>query len=287
MYKLLIFCCLFFFSSASVFAHPGVGIVMNSEGAIFYTDLTHVWKISTDGTRTIAVKNVHTHELYIDDQDTLYGEHEWYEGEATDKWGNYVWCLTKEGQFEKVISDVEGFLDNNTLVRDAGGNSYWSKNSTEGDRLMQQSSTGQNSEFSIHKFRDIRWMHFSKSQNSLYVIDHLAIKKVTPNGSLEVLAENLKENKPSYEEVADRHYLFGLATDSKNNVFVAAYGAQRVKKINSSGVVSTVFESEVGWSPCGVLIAPDNSRWVMEFSKGGKTRVTKINRDGSRIIYGE
>ena len=27
-------------------AHPGIGIVMDDDGNVFYTDLTHVWKIS-------------------------------------------------------------------------------------------------------------------------------------------------------------------------------------------------------------------------------------------------
>jgi len=30
-------------------AHPGIGIVKDSKGNIFYTDLKQVWKISPDG----------------------------------------------------------------------------------------------------------------------------------------------------------------------------------------------------------------------------------------------
>ena len=72
-----------------------------------------------------AVVEAHPHELYLDEEDNLYGEHEWYEGEVTDKWGNYVWCLSYDGVFEKTIQDVEGFLDNNTLVRDLESSTYW------------------------------------------------------------------------------------------------------------------------------------------------------------------
>ena len=111
----------------SLIAHPGIGIVMDSKGNVFYTDLEHVWKITPDGQRTIAVEKVHTHELYLDEDDNLYGEHEWYEGEATDKWGNYVWCLSNSGMLEESIPPVEGFLDNSTLIRDDNGNSYYSK----------------------------------------------------------------------------------------------------------------------------------------------------------------
>jgi hypothetical protein len=47
-------------------AHPGIGIVMDSRGNVFYTDLSHVWKVEPGGAKSIAVRGVHTHELYID-----------------------------------------------------------------------------------------------------------------------------------------------------------------------------------------------------------------------------
>jgi hypothetical protein len=39
-------------------AHPGVGIVMDSHGNIFYTDLKQVWKIDTHGKQTVVVPRV-------------------------------------------------------------------------------------------------------------------------------------------------------------------------------------------------------------------------------------
>ena len=63
-----------------VSAHPGIGIVKDSKGNIYYTDLKNVLKYSSDGKIVIVVPGVHTHELYIDGKDNLYGEHLWYEG---------------------------------------------------------------------------------------------------------------------------------------------------------------------------------------------------------------
>ena len=268
-------------------AHPGVGIVMDDNGNVFYTDLTHVWKISPDGERTIAVRNVHTHELYFDANGDLYGEHEWYEGEATDKWGNYVWCLSKDGVLEKTIPEVEGFLDNDTLIRDIEGNSYWAKKSEDYQILMRQTPHGKNSIFTQHRFSDIRWIHFSKDDKNLYVVDKLEIKKVSPTGNVTVIANNLKETKPPFEDVADRHYIFGIWTDMDKNVYVAVYGASKVKKIGVDGNITTVYESESGWSPCGGMISPDGTQWIMEFSKKNKTRVVKIDVFGARKVYGD
>lgn len=52
---------------------------MDSKGDVYFTDLKHVWKLAPDGKKNIVVSNVHTHELWIDANDNLYGEHLWYE----------------------------------------------------------------------------------------------------------------------------------------------------------------------------------------------------------------
>ena len=285
MKKLILLSFFFLINSFSTSAHPGIGIVMDSEGNVYYTDLTHVWKISPDGERTIAVHNVHTHELHLDERGNLYGEHEWYEGEATDKWGNYVWCLSKDGVLEKIIPDVEGFLDNNTLVRDNQNNSYWIGHSETSESLMKTDVNGNEVKLTHHEFEDIRWLHYSKSNDNVYVVDNLSIKKVDQQGNMTLVAENLKEKKKVFQRVADRHYVFGLWTDNDQNLYVALYGAKKVKKISPSGKVSTVFKSPLGWSPCGGMMADDGTLWIMEFSKRNKTRVRAIRPDGENQVF--
>jgi len=285
MNKLIIFFFCLIFGPTGIEAHPGIGIVMDSEGNVFYTDLDHVWKISTNGEQSIAVKNIHTHELYIDEEDNLYGEHEWYEGEATDKWGNYVWCLSKDGVFEKTIQDVEGFLDDNTLVRDTENNSFWAEKSSDHVLLRKQTLNGQSHIVTEHYFNDIRWMYFSKYDNNLYVVDHLKIKKVTSQGEVTLIADDLKDSKFLFDSVADRHYIFGMWSDEKMDLYVALYGAGKVKKISTTGEITTIFKSSTFWSPCGGMKAPDGTQWIMEFSKRNKTRVRKISPDGKHTLF--
>src|SRR5262245_18803239 len=91
-------------------AHPGVGIVQDSRGNVFFTDLKQVWKIAPDGDKSVAVPNVHTHELCLDPDDNLYGEHLWYEGDATSKWSHRVWRLKRDGTLSEVIPIREGFV---------------------------------------------------------------------------------------------------------------------------------------------------------------------------------
>lgn len=260
---------------------------MDSKGNVFYTDLSHVWKIAPNDVRTIAIRDVHTHELYMDEGDNLYGEHEWYEGEVTDKWGNYVWRLGKNKLLEKTVPDVEGFLENTTLVRDNEGNSFWKQNSGDYESIKKTSIDGTSSLYTAHRFTNIRWMYFSKIDHNLYVVDHLEIKRVSPHGNVETIADRLKEPGPSFEGVADRHYIFGLWMDNNKYLYAAIYGARKVKKISPVGRITTVYQSNEGWSPCGGLVADDGTMWIMEFSDQNKTRVVRLTNDGKTTFFGE
>jgi hypothetical protein len=86
-----IFLIIIFSGLASVLlAHPGVGIVMDSKGNVFYTDTERVLKIDASGRKSVVIPNVHTHELFLDANDNLFGEHLWYEG-SNNTWHHYVW----------------------------------------------------------------------------------------------------------------------------------------------------------------------------------------------------
>lgn len=268
----------------SILAHPGVGIVMDQGGNVLYTDLVYVWKIAPDGKRSIAVENVHTHQLYLDTNGDLYGEHEWYKG--NDVWGNYVWCLSKDGILETYLPEVEGFLDNTTLTRDLEGNSYWVKKSNNTHQIMKELLDGSTQIFSTHDFDNIRWMYYSKFNQLLYVVDNLSIKSVSKSGEVTIVSNQLKERNASFGGVADHHYIFGLWSDYNKNLYVALYGARKVKKVSSEGEMTTIYNSPLGWSPCGGLIEKDGTMWIMEFSKWNATRVRKINPNGENISYG-
>ena len=135
--------------AATAAAHPSVSVVIDRQGNAYYSDLKQVWKVAPDGTKTVAVPGVHTHELYLDPQGNLYGEHLWYEGERTDKWGHYVWRRSPDGQVVKVIPNTEGFLENYSFVRDAAGNMYLANRERKrlerlapnGDLLVLENST--------------------------------------------------------------------------------------------------------------------------------------------------
>ncbi|NRB47790.1 MAG: hypothetical protein HRU41_08945 [Saprospiraceae bacterium] len=274
-----------FSSIVPLSAHPGIGIVMDSQGNVFYTDLTHVWKITPTGEHTIAVQDVHTHELFVDEADNLYGEHIWYEGEATDKWGHFIWCLSSDGSFEKVVEDSEGFPKDNSLRRDVEGASYWSEKADDGEMLNRTSAFGKVQRHSAHKFNDIRWLHVPGRIGEVYVVDHLQLKRVTNNGEVTILSANLKEGKPLFSFVRDRHYVMGVWTDLQHRVYVALFGGKKIKRISPDGTSETIYQSKGSWSPSGGLVASDGSLWVLEFSTGNEARVKRIAPNGTEVSF--
>ncbi len=278
---LTIFCITLFCSTTS-FSHPGVGIVMDSKGNIYYTDLKQVWKIDTRGNSSIAVPHVHTHELYLDKNDNLFGEHLWYEGEATDKWGHYVWKRDRAGKIEKVISDQEGFLTNYSFVRD-DEHMFWADRTSDCQKIIGKSN-GHQAVHSPACFKDIRWMTTSPRGN-IYLIDKTDIKKIAPDGTVEILASQIAERKLTQFTVNDNHLAMGLWIDKQENVYVAIYGGRMVKKITLDKKISVVAETPMRWSPTGGLVAPNGDYWLLECSPLNEVRVERIFPGGARVVY--
>jgi hypothetical protein len=260
---------------------------MDSRGNVFYTDLKQVWKISPEGRKPIAVANVHTHELCLDDKDNLYGEHLWYEGEATDKWGHYVWKLHADGTLEQVIKPREGFREDYqdcSFVRDRLGNMYWADRRTP-MIIRKRTPDGAITDFcKTHDFRDIRWMTVS-AEGTVYLTDDEDLRRITPDGAVSTIARNLKERRLFEFFFGDQHNLMGLWLDAGSNVYVAVMGGRQVKKVAKDGRVEVVARSSAPWSPTGGLIAPNGDLWLLEYSTMNAARVRQIRRDGTEKIY--
>ncbi|MEO7219776.1 MAG: hypothetical protein ABIZ73_04040 [Gemmatimonadaceae bacterium] len=76
-------------------------------GNVFYTDLFHVWRIAPGGKKSIAVRDVHTHELAIDSGDNVFGEDKEYLG--GDRYRRCIWRRSPDGRVTDVASLGDGF----------------------------------------------------------------------------------------------------------------------------------------------------------------------------------
>jgi hypothetical protein len=259
--------------AASAFAHPGVGIVIDSNGNIFYTDLHHVWRIAPDGTKTIAVANVHTHELCTSTNGVmLYGEHLWYNGEALDTWGSRVWMRSPDGRVVDVVPSHPGFNDGYSFVRDAAGNSYFAVR--EKNEIRKRTPDGSVSTIARGKFRDIRWMT-AAPDGTVYFIDTVDLIRVAPDGRLTTVARGLSDGGIMRAWVGARHRVMGLWVDRAGNVFVADHAGGNVKRVDRNGRVTVVVRSTYPWGPTGGTFDRDGNLWLLEYSIND-ARVRKI-----------
>ena len=203
--------CVLFLMLAGVAAqaHPGVGIVKDSRGNLFYTDLKQVWKIMPDGKKSVAVPNVHTHELCLDAEDNLYGEHLWYEGEATKKWGHRVWCLKDDGTLVDVIPAREGFLRDYSFVRDRAGNMYWADRSAQ-TVIKKRSPDGKVNTHATADFPKVQCMTV-RPDGVLFLMDGGDLRRVAPDGNVSTVTVKLSERKPAPAEASDLNSHMGLS----------------------------------------------------------------------------
>ena len=194
----------------------------------------------------IVVRSVHTHELYIDDNDNLFGEHLWYNGEQLNTWGHYVWRLNKNGRLDSVIKPTEGFLDNYSFNRDSTGNMYWVQRFTV-SRFKMKSVDGTINTIAEGKFKDIRWMYVTKS-GIIYFTDLTDLYKLDKKGKFTLLAKNLHERTSVFEYGALKHNILGIWTDKDElDAKYSFRSGGRASYINAtSGTVDVSFNEDKG-----------------------------------------
>ena len=254
--------------AATLRAHPGIGIVVDSRGSVFYTDLRQVWRLAPSGQLSIAVPAVHTHELMLDAKDNLYGEHLWYEGDATKKWQHYFWRRTPDGVVEVFAPTHEAFRapERFTLVRDRAGNMY-DADREHNNAIVKIAPDGKRLVIARGNFRDIRWMAASP-EGTVYFIDSTDLLRVAPDGRVTTLARNLSRRRLIRPDIGEHHLVMGLWSDRRGNVYVADYAGGLVKQVAASGRVTVVAESHLPWSVTGGTFAPNGDLWLLEYRVG-------------------
>jgi hypothetical protein len=275
--KKLLYIIICLFALTNTRAHPGIGIVTNAKGEIFYSDLSRIWKVSADGkTKKVVVPDVHTHELYMDKQDNLYGENLWYKGEAIDKWGHFVWKYDAKGKFTKVVPNTEGFRNNYSFTRDAQGNMYWIERGKKESILMKRGADGTISIVQTIKTTDVRWQYCQEDGTFYYVDDNDLFK--VKDGKVSTVSLNVDDVRANKASRKPNHSIYGMWTDNAQNVYVTVYETREIRKIPANGKVSIAYTSPLGWHPTGGLFDKDGNLWTLENNAINQVRVTKVNR---------
>jgi hypothetical protein len=225
------------------------------------------------------VPGVHTHELYIDENDNLYGEHLWYNGEREDTWGHYVWCLKNNGELVKDIKPTEGFQTNYSFVRDSIGNMYWVERFTT-SRIMRKSKQGEITKLIEGKFGFIGWLACAKD-GSLYFTENNKLHRLSPDGQsdsyrMKTLADNIGSRSTDFTMMGGNYDSYGIWTDACDNVYLAMIDSKKVICIGNDGGARTVINTSSMWTICSGLFDNNGDLWVLENSLANEVRARKI-----------
>lgn len=264
-------------------AHPGVGIVMDSKGNVFYTDTERVLKIDVNGRKSVVIPNVHTHELFLDASDNLFGEHLWYEG-ATNKWGHYLWRYSTNGRFEKIKPDTEGFREDYSFVRDHLGNMYWANRDKDCQQVIQMDKRMNKRKVSATCFENIRWMYVN-SKGELLFADFQDLIKIDQQGKAKKVAKQIANKSWTKSIVDNQNSVFGVWDDAAGNIYTAVASNRVVKKFDQTGKEEIVFRTAIPWTPTGGLVSPSGELWVLECSDTNTVRVERVTSTNKRIVY--
>jgi dipeptidyl aminopeptidase/acylaminoacyl peptidase len=258
-------------------AHPGIGIVRDSKGNIYYTDLIHVWRITPEGEKSIVVREVHTHELSLDKNDNLYGEDLRYTGETDNRWFHSIWKRTRIGEVSSIERARPGFRNDYGFAHDSFGNQYWIYHETESTTIRRRTIGGTVSTLTPDQdLGIINWVSVTDDGKTIFLASSRALYKMTQTGHVETL---LKDDNRG------RHTLMGMSVLKDGSLYVADFGQQAVKKISKDGTVTIPIKTADPWSPSGVCAAPDGTLWVLEYSDRNEARVRRIGPDGKVKVY--
>ncbi len=270
----------------SAHAHPPANIVVDANGVIYFSDLSNVWMVTPEGRTQIAIAGVHTHELWLGPDQSLYGDDVQNEG---DNYRFRIFRLLTDGQLinhQDWItghpSDHDGFF----LQRDAKGNQY-RLNRT--DRQIEMTGVaGVSRSVDLSELPGhLHWMVVNHDGSIHVSVGSSLYHVASDSNSPTIAAADLVERKEEFNFVHDRHALMGMWTDSRSNVFVADFAGMAVKKVQPDGGTGVAYESETGWSPVAGAMGLDGSIVVQEWSTSNSTRIVRVSPSGKTEILAD
>jgi len=241
--------------------HRPMGIVLDKIGNVFVTEVNNhkIRKISPSGEVTTLAGG----ELGFADGNGVAAQFARPHGLAIDHDNNLYVADTDNNRIRKispfgVVSTLagseEGFEDG--AVKDA-------------------------------KFNRPMDIVFDQDHN-LYVAEfgNNCIRKITPDGMVTTLTGGIEGFQDGVLAEAKFNSPFGLTIDPLGNLYVAEFNNHKIRKITSSGLVTTLAGGEEGFadgsgesaqfnSPTGIFHAPDGTIYVMDNSNHKIRKITQ------------
>ena len=273
-------CCLMRLASA----HPGSGIVVNSNGDVFFTDTGHgVWRIDSAGKLSHAYPSTGYHWLALDST-----------GSFSNADLRHLFAQHLAPNFERLtaagVTPTLIAADGQPFVIGPDGNLYYAAGNLEVMRLTRDGKISPLVPGMAHQadmLGGIKGMACGPD-GALYVAYPAAIQRITLEGKTTMLINPLKVDgcTDDVDPAMARPYLRGLAIGEDGTIYAAATNCRRVLKIGADRKVTSLLQCEAPWTPTGVAVTR-GLVYLLEYddpmSSTGRSlpRVRTIGRDGT------
>jgi sugar lactone lactonase YvrE len=280
----------------TVSAHPGSGIVVDSQGNVFVSDINRgVLKFTQQGNVSVVLKEG-SHWLAIDPERKFAR----MDFEKSEHWPRWFKHRNPPDSELALISD-----GGSPLVIHRDGNLYFVCNDEKmipgGLQIGRLSPDGKLALLTpslrtrADELGGIKGLA-SGPDDSLYAITPGVVLKIKLDGTFAIVKEvsappDCDHYLPPNTPVAYEPFLAGLAVSSSGDIYLAASGCRCVLKLHPDGHVATVLKSEAPWSPTGLALR-DGELYVAEWTNAHsqqhdyRPRVRKVARDGRITTIG-
>jgi hypothetical protein len=278
--------------TSPVAAHPAWGIVVDSQGQVYFSDLETVWKRDPQGRVSqvrSGVSGRHIHDLAIDAADTIHGIDNTYDPD-TETYPRALWKLSAAGDFAYVVPATADLPIGRSIWMDSTGATFSVEpfnNERKETKIIKRTSDGTTTLFAggvfghrdgakdTARFSMITDIAFA-TDDTAYVTDGGTIRRIDRTGHVTTLFRSAGASR-----------LFGLAVDSDRSVVVADPEARRVFRVTASGTSVVIATSARPWRPTGVALRGGDlyvlESWHLASARSG-TRVRRVAADGTTSV---
>lgn len=272
------------------YAHPGSGIVVDSQGNVFVSDINRgLLKFSRDGQVTVVMKEA-GHWLALDAR----GAFAQMTFEQSSHWPRWFKHRNPPGSGMALISD-----GGSPLVIHRDGKLYYVCNDERmipgGLQIARLSPDGNLALIApglksrVDELGGIKALT-SGPGDSLYALTPGAVLQVKFDGTFTTLKHPVVPPEcdrylPPNTPVAQEPFLSAVTVNARGDMYLAATGCRAVLKLDREGRISTLLKAEAPWSPTGLVIHGDDlyvAEWTNSHSETHdyRPRVRIVKPDG-------
>jgi hypothetical protein len=267
----------------TTFSHPSWGIVVNTNGDIYFADIVHngrgsVWKLSKSGKLDLLLEDFHAHNVSLDSDGNLITAH----GEEN----HTLVRINKNNEIDTIFETFD-YQEFN------GGNCTYSKDKTiifGAKNYIWKIGKNQKKEKASNRYFEWNQSVYVDDNGIIYApdkeLDGGAIIQIDIDGKSKIIADNLIS---ILDRPRDKHndVLLGITKGCDGLIYIAESAGKRIIKINDDSSIETFYKSSGDWFPTGIDFFSGNA-FILEYNESLSLgpRIIEIDESGKpEIIF--